>query len=143
MRTRNVGFSVVFSLSDFISCEKEFARRHGWQAKRAKWAGGGPVRAEHGQPDGPVARRINGLGTVEAPDRLKPSARVGATARGAFGDAVVDPHTLLRKKGEWACWAPAYSLSVRWLAGLLEQQVCRSSVVIRNRKHCIVTFNSI
>ena len=79
----------------------------------------GPVRAEHGQPDGPVARRINGLGTVEAPDRLKPSARVGATARGAFGDAVVDPHTLLRKKGEWACWAPAYSLSVRWLAGLL------------------------
>lgn len=46
MRTRIVGFSVVFSLSDFISCEKEFARHHGWQAKRAKWAGGGPVRAE-------------------------------------------------------------------------------------------------
>jgi hypothetical protein len=63
------------------------------------------------QADGPVACWINGLGTVQAPDRLKPSARVGATARGAFGDAVVDPHTLLTKKGGW------------WRAGLLHIRV--------------------
>ena len=69
------------------------------------------------QPDGPVACRINGLGTVQAPDRLKPSARVGATARGAFGDAVIDPHTLLKKKGGWLARLGSCTYGVLlWLA---------------------------
>lgn len=69
----------------------------------------GAVRAE-----GPAARRINALGTLQAPEELQPSVRVRRAAGQAFAAAVVDPATQ-RKKREltyrpvllqlWHCWA--------------------------------------
>ena len=52
--------------------------------------------------ESPAARWINGLGTVEAPEALQPSARVSRAARRAFAPAVVDPATQ-RKKREHRC----------------------------------------
>ena len=47
-----------------------------------------------------AASKVNRIGPMEAPDRLKQCARVGRTAHGPYASAVVDPATVQRKKGE-------------------------------------------
>lgn len=88
--------------------------------------------AEAAPAPSPLTRRINSLGEQQAPDSLKPSARVSAAAaNGGFAALVVDPATLQRKGerregGGFACLPRTRSVAAA-LPGALRSRQQRSA----------------